>query len=190
MPTTHNPEEAVWIARAQDGDDMAFANLVDAYQAPIFNLCYRILGDTAAAEDAAQESFLKAYRHLRRYDPKRKFANWILTIASNHCVDMLRRRRIPTQPLETAALQGALMQAPEAVVIDAETSGRLQSLIEDLDPVDRAAIVLHYWYDMSLGEIGSSLRLTQSAVKSRMFRARRTLAQGWTTDDVEEQSGS
>ncbi|MGA9192993.1 MAG: sigma-70 family RNA polymerase sigma factor [Anaerolineales bacterium] len=190
MPTTHNPEEAVWIARAQDGDDMAFANLVDAYQAPIFNLCYRILGDTAAAEDAAQESFLKAYRHLRRYDPERKFANWILTIASNYCVDMLRRRRISTLPLESAPLQSPLIQAPEAVIIDAETSGRLQALIKELDPVDRAAIVLHYWYDMPLGEIGRSLKLTRSAVKSRMFRARRELAQGWTTEDVEAQSGS
>ena len=66
-----------------------------------------------------------------------------------------------------------------------ETAGRLQALIEELDPVDRAAIVLHYWYDMPLDEIGRSLNLSPSAVKSRMFRARRTLALGWTTDDVE-----
>lgn len=190
MPITHNPEEAVWIARAQDGDDMAFANLVDAYQAPIFNLCYRILGDASAAEDAAQESFLKAYRHLRRYDPERKFANWILTIASNHCVDLLRRRRITTVPLETAALQAEQTQAPETMLMASETSGRLQALMEELDPVDRAAIVLHYWHDMSLSDIGTSLKLTNSAVKSRMFRARRTLAQGWVTHDVEAQSGS
>ncbi len=190
MPTTHNPDEAMWIARAQDGDDMAFANLVDAYQAPVFNLCYRILGDPAAAEDAAQESFLKAYRHMRRYDAERRFANWILTIASNHCVDTLRRRRVPTLPLDAAGTQGASMTAPEAGIIESETAGRIQMLIEELDPVDRAAIVLHYWYDMPLDDIGDSLKLSQSAVKSRMFRARRALAEGWSAEEVEARNGS
>lgn len=189
MPTTHNPEEAVWIARALDGDDMAFANLVEAYQAPVFNLCYRILGDAAAAEDAAQDSFLKAYRHLRRYDPQRKFANWILTIASNQCIDTLRRRRIRTVPLD-AAVHGQAGTPPEAEVVEAEVSERLQALIQDLDPVDRATIVLHYWYDMPLDDIGRSLKLSRSAVKSRMYRARRVLADGWTADEVEVQYGS
>ncbi len=185
MPTTHNPEEAVWIARARNGDDMAFANLVGAYQAPVFNLCYRILGEPAAAEDAAQESFLKAYRHLRRYDPRRKFANWMLTIASNHCVDTLRRRRVRTLPLDSAGTKGTQVQAPEAEVIESETAGRLQALIDALDPLDRAAIVLHYWFDMPLDEIGRSLNLSPSAVKSRMFRARRVLALGWSADEAE-----
>lgn len=188
MPTTHNPEEAVWIARALDGDDMAFAKLVDAYQAPVFNLCYRILGDAPSAEDAAQESFLKAYRHLRRYDPQRKFANWILTIASNHCVDSLRRRRFRTLPLDAAA-HGEAGPLPEVELVESETSERLQGLIRDLDPVDRATIVLHYWYDMPLDEIGRSLKLSQGAVKSRMYRARRVLAEGWTSDEVETGHG-
>jgi RNA polymerase sigma-70 factor (ECF subfamily) len=162
---------------------------VDAYQGPVFNLCYRMLGDTGAAEDAAQETFLKVYRTLRRYDPSRKFANWILTIASNHCLDRLRRRRLAFLPLNSAPGLAASPSAPEADIIEAEAAGRLQALMGDLDPVDRAAIVLHYWYDISLEDIGRSLQLSRSAVKSRMFRARRLLAEGWTTDEVPVISG-
>jgi RNA polymerase sigma-70 factor (ECF subfamily) len=183
MPTTHKPEEIEWIARALDGDDMAFANLVDAYQAPVFNLCYRLMGDSAAAEDAAQETFLKAYRNLRRYDVKRKFVNWILTIASNHCVDALRRRRLATVPLESAVSHVGSFATLETQVVESEMAGQLQALLAGLDPVDRAAIVLHYWYDLPVDEIGHSLKLSPSAIKSRMFRARRTLAESWTTDD-------
>jgi RNA polymerase sigma-70 factor (ECF subfamily) len=184
MPTTHNPEEAVWIARALDGDDMAFANLVGAYQNPVFNLCFRILGETEAAEDAAQETFLKAHRNLRRFDQRRKFINWILTIASNHCVDMLRRRRLPTLPLDSLTSRGDQNRLPEAGVIESETADRLQALIQELEPIDRAAIVLHYWYDVPLDEIGRDLKLSRSAVKSRMFRARRALAEGWSDGDT------
>jgi RNA polymerase sigma-70 factor (ECF subfamily) len=185
MPTTHNPDEQVWLERALDGDDMAFGRLVDAYQAPVFNLCYRMLGDAPAAEDAAQETFLKAYRNLRRYDPGRKFVNWILTIASNHCVDALRRRRVPTVALGSEHLQAGTIPAPEAGVVEAETAGRIQTLLAQLDPVDRAAIVLHYWYDMPLEEIGRNLDLSPSAVKSRMFRARRSLADAWSAEDLQ-----
>ena len=84
MPIKADVREADWIKRARQGDDDAFAMVVEAYQGPVFNLCYRMLGDSFEAEDAAQEVFLKAYRNLGRFDPERKFVNWILSIASNH----------------------------------------------------------------------------------------------------------
>src|SRR5690606_32224267 len=73
-------------------DEEAFANLVEAYQQPIFNLAFRMLGNSAEAEDAAQETFIRAYARLHTYDPERKFSSWILSIASHYCVDRLRRR--------------------------------------------------------------------------------------------------
>ena len=61
-------DEMAWIIQAQHGDDIGFTNLVEAYQKPVYNLCYRMLGEAEAAEDAAQETFLKVYQNLARYD--------------------------------------------------------------------------------------------------------------------------
>ena len=88
------PSERELLQRAQSGDHRAFASIVQAYQRPVYNLCYRMLGDPAEAEDATQETFIRAYTHLDRYDPNRKFINWVFTIASNHCVDRLRKRKM------------------------------------------------------------------------------------------------
>ena len=76
-------DEKLWIARARQGDDEAFAQLVEAYQRPVFNICYRMLGEPAEAEDAAQETFIRAYTRIESYDPKRKFSSWLLAIASH-----------------------------------------------------------------------------------------------------------
>ena len=86
-------DEMAWVLQAQKGDDEAFTNLVEMYQKPVYNLCYRMLGDAEGAEDAAQETFLKAYQNLARYDVERSFATWLLSIAAHHCIDKLRRKR-------------------------------------------------------------------------------------------------
>jgi RNA polymerase sigma-70 factor (ECF subfamily) len=152
-------EEMAWIVQAQQGNDEAFAQLVETYQTPVFNLCYRMLGEPEAAEDAAQESFLRAYQNIGRYDTQRSFATWLLSIAAHYCIDRLRRRRfIP-------------------VSIDSEV--RLHKVLNSLDATDRAAIVLRYWHDFSEIEIASTLSLTVSAVKSRLHRARKELAKIW-----------
>ncbi len=86
-------EEQAWALEAQQGSDEAFTKLVETYQTPVFNLCYRMLGEPELAEDAAQETFLRAYQHLHRYDQKRPFATWLLSIAAHYCIDKLRRRK-------------------------------------------------------------------------------------------------
>jgi RNA polymerase sigma-70 factor (ECF subfamily) len=86
-------DEKAWIIQAQHGDSESFTQLVEAYQTPVYNLCYRMLGEAELAEDAAQETFLKAYQNLNRYDRERSFATWLLSIAAHHCIDKLRRRR-------------------------------------------------------------------------------------------------
>ena len=88
-------EEKTWILQAKNGSDEAFTQLVETYQTPVFNLCYRMLGGSEAAEDAAQETFLRAFQHLHRYDLKRPFATWLLSIAAHYCIDRLRRKKLP-----------------------------------------------------------------------------------------------
>ena len=84
-------DELAWVIQAQQGNDEAFTRLVEEYQTHVYNLCYRMLGEPEAAEDAAQETFLRAYQNLRRYDQTRSFATWLLSIGAHYCIDRLRR---------------------------------------------------------------------------------------------------
>ncbi len=81
-------QERAWIEQALGGDQEAFGHLVRAYERPVYNLTYRMLGNSAEAEDAAQETFLRAYSKLATYQPGRKFVNWLLSIASHYCIDL------------------------------------------------------------------------------------------------------
>ena len=86
-------QELIWLEQARRGDRQAFARLVEAYQGPVYNLSYRMLGNAVEAEDAAQETFLRMYTKLHTYQPERKLSSWVLSIASHYCIDRLRRRR-------------------------------------------------------------------------------------------------
>jgi len=172
--------ERTWVLQARQGNQRAFAKLVEAYQGPVYNLAYRMLGNAGDAEDAAQETFLRAYSHLGSYDPKRKFSSWLLAIASNYCIDQLRRRRInwvsveelpPWQPLR------AQTPDPEQSAIRWSDGEQIQAMLDTLPPDYRLAVVLRYWYDYSYQDIAAVTNSTVSAVKSRLHRARRMLAE-------------
>ena len=174
-------EEKVWIQRALAGDQEAFACLVGAYQTAVYNLAYRMLGNAAEAEDAAQEAFLKAYTRLKTYDLGRKFSSWLLAIASHHCIDRLRQRRFALSLDELPPwrwLSSSSSSRPEEVVIQSEERDEVHQLLDQLPPHYRAAVILHYWYDLSYQEIAEATETTESAVKSTLYRARRMLAQG------------
>ncbi len=181
--------EKEWIQQARSGDQIAFGRLVQAYQKPVYNLSYRMLGNAAEAEEASQEAFLRAYTHLRSYDPKRSFSTWLMSIASHYCIDQLRRRRLtwlsfedeiaaPENPIEgTTTRLASEFPNPETMVARKEREVYIQRLLSALSPTDRAAVTLLYWYDHSYEEIAETLDLTVSAVKSRLYRARRALAE-------------
>ena len=173
-------EEKAWVLQAQQGDDEAFTRLVETYQTPVFNLCYRMLGEPELAEDAAQETFLRAYQHLPRYDQKRPFATWLLSIAAHYCIDRLRRRKFSMFSMDAEDEEGNSVELPdvdfpnpEHEAITGQTQERVHEMLKDLDTTDRAAIIMRYWYDYSEKEIAESLNLTVSAVKSRLHRARK-----------------
>jgi len=86
-------QELLWLEQARRGDQTAFSRLVEAYQRPVYNLCYRMLGNAPEAEDAAQETFVRMYTKLHTYQPDRKLSSWVLSIASHYCIDRLRLRR-------------------------------------------------------------------------------------------------
>lgn len=175
-------EEQVWLEQAMRGDQIAFGKLVEAYQTPVYNLAYRMLNNSGEAEEAAQEAFIRAYTRLESYDPAHKFSTWLLSITSNYCIDQLRKRRalllsidepLPPHP----ALHSDGEKGPERQVVLSEQQQMVQSLLAELQPEYREAVVLRYWYELSYEEIAEIMETTVSAIKSRLFRARRQLAE-------------
>src|SRR5437764_3623083 len=105
-------DEAEWARAAAGGDKAAFARLVEKHKQSIHGLCFRLLGGGEEARDAAQEAFVRAYTGIRDFDPRQPFAAWVLRIARNHCIDLLRRRR----PMLTLAAEGRSDEGPETGV--------------------------------------------------------------------------
>jgi RNA polymerase sigma-70 factor (ECF subfamily) len=173
-----NPDVEL-VEAARRGDRDAQSSLVATYQRPIFSVCYRMLGDASDAEDAAQETFLKAFRALDAYDPARPFSTWILSIAAHHCIDRLRRRRetvISLDALPKWRWKPVDTPDPEREAVRADEAERIGRLLQTLPDDYRLVIVLRYWHDFGYEEIAAILGDTESAVKSRLHRARRQLA--------------
>ncbi len=169
-----------WLEQARRGDQVAFCRLVEAYQGPVYNLCYRMLGNAAEAEDAAQETFVRMYTKLNTYQPDRKLSSWVLSIASHYCIDRLRRRRfnwlsLDDEPVATALPSGE--RGPEDEVLREEQRDELQKLVEQLEPAYRVPLILRYWNDLSYQEIAEVMGLSVQAVKSRLHRARLQMAE-------------
>ena len=174
-------QERAWAQAAQKGDNVAFMHIVDAYQRPVYNLCYRMLGEAAEAEDAAQETFLRVYTKLDTYQHDRKFSSWLLSIASHYCIDRLRRRRyqlVSWDDLPPGRSQPITDDPePEEAALTRETHHSIRDLLGTLPADYRAAVILRYWHDMSYDEIADTLNTTVGAIKSRLFRARQMMAQ-------------
>ena len=182
-----------WVEATLNGDQDAFAELVYLYQDSLYNLCYRMLSEAGEAEDATQVAFLRAYRNLSRYDKARSFKTWLMSIASNHCIDRLRKRRMTLVSLDDEPTAAALALSssdplPEQATLQGERNKQIQNLLQHLDHDYRLAVILRYWYDYSYAEIAKEMNTTESAVKSRLFRARRRLAEliGSAVDDNED----
>lgn len=172
-------QEQLWVLQAQRGNEEAFARLIEAYQAPIYNLAYRMLGSSGEAEDAAQETFLRVYTRLHTYEPERKFSSWILSIASHYCIDRLRRRRgnvASLDEMQSANWVPDDAPKPEERALDSEQSVVISQMLGCLPEQYRVVIVLRYWHDMGYDEIAEVTQSTESAVKSRLHRAREMMA--------------
>ena len=179
---TQKEREALWLSQAREGDRVAFGKLVEAYQRPVFNLAYRMLNNSREAEEAAQEAFIRAWTRLHSYNPAHKYSTWMLTITSNYCIDLLRKRRaillsidepLPSHP----ALMSEKQTGPESTVVRGERETKVQELLQSLPDEYREAVVLRYWYDLSYEEIASAMDTSVSAIRSRLFRARKQLAE-------------
>ncbi len=169
------------IAAAQRGDKAAFAQIVAEFQTPVYNLAYRMLGNRNDAEDAAQETFLRAYAQLKTYDPGQSFGTWLLSVAAHYCIDRLRRRKFQWLSFddprwdESAPALISDLPSPEASALTKEREQEVQQALQKLAPQYRMALILKYWNDMSLEEISGITGDNVGAVKVKLYRARQML---------------
>lgn len=173
--------ESSILILAKKGDVEAFTELVNAHQNAVYNLCYRMLGDPYEAEDAAQETFLRAYKSMKSYDLSRSFSTWLLSIAAHYCIDQMRKKRLNITKLEETPYLEIPDPGPnpEKSLTDNEQQARIRSMLSELSETDRAIVTMFYWYEFGYAEIAEALNLSTSAVKSRIHRARTQMAKSW-----------
>lgn len=171
-------DEAAWIARARGGDAAAFEALLNRYERQIYAYIYRMMGGNPDdAQDLTQETFLKAYRALGRTSDDLNVSAWLHRIASNSCLDELRRRqRIRWQPWDMAKhdrlLRGSAGENPERSMLRVEAEGTVQAILNRMSARNKQALVLREYEGLSCEDIGEIMGISRSAVKSVLFRAR------------------
>lgn len=189
-----DPEGARLAAAAAAGSADAFAALVERHQDQVYRLVLRMVRDPGTAEDIAQETFLKAYRALGSYDPHWKLGSWLLKIAHNATIDHLRRQRLDTRPLETAADDDApsLLDlladdsdpGPEALARGRALYRDLRAAVDALEPAYRELVLLRFAEGLAYQDIAEVTGLPLGTVKVRLHRGRKRLAEaiasrGW-----------
>jgi RNA polymerase sigma-70 factor, ECF subfamily len=160
--------------RATQGDREAFGGLVQCHQAGVFNVAYRMLGECREAQDATQETFLRAYRAIRTFDSHRSPGPWFRKIAVNVCLNMLERKR--TLTLEDETTIPGQDPSPESQTIHRERNRQIRLALFSLPPRYRAAIELRHFQELSYAEMAETLNRPLSDIKSDLFRARKLLA--------------
>ena len=166
------------LARARQGDEEAFRVLVEQHGRRVFRLAFRMTGNEQDAEDVVQESFLRAYRQLGRFESRANFGTWLYRITANCCVDLMRARQARHdqsrgESLEATAepLPAVEAPGPERLAASAEIERRVQAALGDLSPLERAAFTLRHYEGRSIDEISAVLGLGTSAAKHSVFRA-------------------
>jgi RNA polymerase sigma-70 factor, ECF subfamily len=162
------------VERCLRGDPEAFAPLVQRYQRVLYNVAYRMVGNQEDARDLTQTAFVKAYVKLASYDPRFRFFSWIYRILVNEALNFLERRRTH-EPVEES-LSLAAPGGPHHELEAAELERRVQSALLQLNPDQRAVVVLRHFADLSYEEMSATLGIPEKTVKSRLFSARQRLA--------------
>ena len=155
----------------------------------VFGLCLRLLGGTMLAEDAAHDAFVRAFRSLGRYDPSQPFATWVLGIARNHCIDLLRRRRrgglrFGDEADEVAAAQSESIEGVDALVLN-ERSDRVRAAVAALPEKYRLPIVLAYYNESNYEEIAATLGISRNHVGVLLLRGKQALRRALAPSEEE-----
>jgi RNA polymerase sigma-70 factor (ECF subfamily) len=175
MPQT----DAAAVALARDGDSEAFRALVERHSRAVFRVAHRMTGNPSDAEDVVQDTFLKAYRQLSRFESRANFSTWLHRIAVNCSIDLIRARPHREAAHDAADLEqfgagdaaDAARPSPERLMMSAEVQARITGAMSGLSRMERAAFVLRHFEGQSIEEISQALGLKANATKHSIFRA-------------------
>jgi len=180
MPHT----DAAAVALARDGDSEAFHGLVDRHSRAVYRIAYRMTGSPHDAEDVVQETFLKAYKQLGRFESRANFGTWLHRIAVNCSIDLIRSRPHREAAHEDADLEqfGAAVDrtdtagaSPERLMMSTQVQERIAAAMDGLSAMERAAFMLRHFEGRSIDEISHALGLKTNATKHSIFRAVRKM---------------
>lgn len=167
------------IERAQSGDSDAFRLLVEQHSRAVFRLAFRMTGNEQDAEDVVQETFLRAYRQLGKYEARASFSTWLYRIASNYSLDLIRMRKRHEDKRERGNAEDRdILQTlpvntpgPDRIVYSGQVQERVNEALNELSAQERTAFVLRHFEGMSIDEIGEALGTGTNATKHSIFRA-------------------
>jgi RNA polymerase sigma-70 factor, ECF subfamily len=191
MTSSESDIDQQLIASARSGDLEAFNQIVDRYQALVFRVCYRILGDSGRAEDATQDTFIKAYSAFDQYHGG-SFKSWIMRIATNRCYDMIRseRRRpaasLDAQPVESEPTWSTepVTENPDSFASRSQLSEHLERALQELSYEQRTAVILFDIHGYRYEEIAEITGTSLGTVKSRLSRGRIRLREILRADET------
>ena len=167
------------VERAQSGDSDAFRLLVEQHSRSIFRLAFRMTGNEQDAEDVVQETFLRAYKQLDKYEARSSFSTWLFRIAANYSLDLIRSRKRHQDKRETGSPEtGDILTTiagsepgPDRIAFSGEVQQRVGEALNELSAQERTAFVLRHFEGMSIEEIGDALGTGVNATKHSIFRA-------------------
>jgi RNA polymerase sigma-70 factor (ECF subfamily) len=168
-------DELQLITRAQNGERNAFSELVRIHARGVFNVVFHMCGDALIADDAAQETFIRAWQNLSSYRPQTPLRNWLYRIAFNAGMDMIRKeKRILPNDIDEMELRDE-RSGPESLVSQQERTTMVQKAVLSLPDASRAVLVLREYEGMSYSEIADALDIPVGTVMSRLNYARKLL---------------
>lgn len=165
------------IARAVKNDENAYLALLNSYKARIFSYVYRTIRNYHDAEEITFDTFVKCFRSLKSYDPKRPFATWLYTIAHNLTIDFLRKNKkhydlVDDRPIEDVEIADEKSSRPDLDYENQQKLSKIDNALNQIAPLDREIVILFHKQEKSYEEISEIIKLPVSTIKTRLHRAR------------------
>jgi RNA polymerase sigma-70 factor (ECF subfamily) len=171
MPTSALASDADLVSSILAGEKDDYRHLVERHTRSVYRLAWRITGNATDAEDVVQEAFLRAYRNLNRFDQRASFLTWVLRIASNYSLDLVRARKRQADPGDMLPQVPDRAPTPDRLTLSVQIQDRLAEGIESLSEQERCAFMLRHFEGHSIDEISRALNMGDSAAKHSIFRA-------------------